>query len=340
MSGGGTKTTQQQQSTSSNTLDPQYKSLLMGNYATAQNNAGTLSQPYTGQLTAGFTPTQLQAQGVLSGVATDPRYAANNNQAISGTQGVLNNPVNGQITANPVNASTIANTDLSPYLNPYTNDVINTTIADQERARQIAQVADAQKATAAGAFGGSRSGVMAAGTNDAYDRNTASLLAGLNQANYANAQGLAGQDVNTKNNMGQFNAGQNLTAQQNTVANNLAANNQTLSAAGQLAGLNNNSLALATQQGGLLGSVGDIQQQQNQAELSNAYNNWLTGKQLTLQQQNLLNSALGLIPVQQTVNSSGSGTTTQKQSLGFGDILSGVGGLLGGVGALGSGGLI
>ena len=66
---------------------------------------------------------------------------------------------------------------------------------------------------------------------------------------------------------------------------------------------------MAAQQAGILGAVGDMQQQQQQAELSAAYQNWLTGKQLTLEQQNLLNAALGMIPVQETINSNGTTTT-------------------------------
>ena len=46
----------------------------------------------------------------------------------------------------------------------------------------MAQVADSQAATAAGAFGGSRSGVSAALTNQLYDQDDQSNIAGLNQA--------------------------------------------------------------------------------------------------------------------------------------------------------------
>lgn len=303
------------QNTSTNTINPQQFGMLQGNYQTAQGNAAKLNTPYSGQLTAGFTPTQTQAQGILSGVATDPTYGAVNNQAVAGTQGILGN------TVAPVNTATIAGADLSPYLNPYTQNVINTTIADQERARQIANVNNDQQASAAGAFGGSRSGVLNSLTNDAYDRNTGSLLAGLNRDNYNNAMDLAGQDVASQNNMGQFNA--NLGLQNNT---------QQLGAAGQLADLNNNGLSLATQQGGLLGAVGDAQQQQHQTELTNAYNAYLQGQQMTVAQQNLLNSALGMIPIQQTVNSSG--TNTQTQTPGLTDYISAGGSLLSGIGAL------
>ncbi len=310
MSGGSKKENTQSQGMVTNTTNPQLMGLLTSNYGTAKTNADILGAPYAGQLTAGFTPAQAQAQGILSGVATDPTYAANNNQAIAGTQGILNNPVD---------TATIAGSDLSPYMNPFTQDVINSTIADQERARQMAQVANAQKATAAGAFGGSRSAVLDSLTNGEYDRNTGSLLAGLNQANFNQAQNAAATDAASRNAMGQFNA------------------NTGLAAANQLASLNNNGLGLATQQAGILGAVGDAQQQQQQQDLDRIYQNWLTGKQLTVQEQNLLNSALGLIPNQQTVSSTGSSNSTTQEDGGLTGILGGLGSLGMGLGKAGLG---
>lgn len=251
----GGSTTQKQQSTSSNTIDPQSMALLQGNYNTAKTNAASLT-PYTGQLTAGFTPTQIQAQGQTAGIATagDPLSGAN----------------------------------IQKYENPYTNDVINTTIADQERSRLIANQANDRAATASHAFGGSRSGVINAETNAGYDRNTGGLLAGLNASNYSQAQGAA------------------QTSFQDQIA-----------------------------QAGLLQSVGDSQQAQQQKQFDDAYNAYTQGQQLTLQQQNILNSALGMFPVQQTTNSSG--TTKTSSSPGIGSILGGIGSLAMGLGTMGVG---
>lgn len=308
MSGGTKKETTN--NVTSNTLDPAYKQLLTDNYSAAQGRAGSLV-PYTGQLTAGFNPTQTQAQGILSGVGTDPTYKANNDNAISAVTGVLGyQPQN-------VDASTIAGTDLSQYENPFTSSVIDRTIAQQERARQIAGVSDNAKATAAHAFGGSRSGVVSALTNEGYDRNTGDLIANLNSANFNQAQGAAATDAATRNQVGEFNA---------TNANTGAGIR--LNAAGQLVADNNAALGTAATQGGILGAVGDAQQAQSQNELDRAYQAYKDGQQLTLAQQQLLNSALGLIPNQQTVTSNG--TSTTKES-------GGLGGILGGALSLGTG---
>jgi hypothetical protein len=278
------KTQTQQQS--ANTIDPQQMAMYQANYKTAQGNAANLAQPYTGQLTAGFTPAQVQAQGILSGVATDPAYQQTANAATAGATGILN--------SNPLSAA-----DLQQYMNPYTSNVIDTTNQQIGQQRQIAQNQANQQATAAGAFGGSRSGVANALTNQYYDQDTAATDAQLNQANFTQAQNAS-----------------------------LAAKNLGLNAAATTANLNNNALGVATNQGGILSAVGDAQQQQQQTELSNAYQAWLMGKNLTLEQQNLLNSALGMIPVQQTVNSNGTSTTTSN---------GGLGGILGGLGSLAKG---
>lgn len=272
---------QQTQQTQTNTLDPQLKGLLMDNYATAQNKAASLT-PYTGQLTAGFTPAQTQAQGILSSVGTNPLYGQTANNATAGAQGILN--------SNPLSAQ-----DLQTYMNPFQNDVINASINENERARQIAQNQMNAQNAAGGAFGGSRSGVANALTNEAYDRNNQSNIASLNSTNYTQAQNAS-----------------------------LAAKNLGLNAATTTANLNNNALGVAAQQGGILGAVGDAQQQQQQAELTNAYNAYSQGQQLTIAQQQLLDQALGLMPQNQgTTTASGSSTTSNNP--GLGGILASVG---------------
>ena len=344
---GSTKTTQQQtqNASSSNAIDPAQLAMLTANYRGAQDRAGSLT-PYTGQTVAGFNPAQLQAQGVLTGIGNDSRGQSAISDALGAAQGVLGNPVNPMVSATPVSsapvaAGMLAGTDLSPYLNPYTGDVINASIAQNEQARQMAQVADAQAATAAGAFGGSRSGVSAALTNQLYDQNDQSNIAGLNSRNFTQAQDAATGDLTRRLsadqgnqssglNAAEFNAGQGLTAEQDSFNNALASAGLTLNAAGQIVALNQAGLQDATARAGLLSSVGDAQHNQDQAALTAAYNNYLQGQQLTVQQQQLLNSALGIIPLQQTTTSSGSGngTTDAVKSPGLTDILSAVGSLV------------
>ena len=238
--GGSTKT----QGSSSNQIDPSQFAQYQKNYQAAQGNAGILN-PITGQPVTPGTPG-----------ANAPLGSAQLTQATNATSGILGS-----------SPGSLATTDLSPYMNPYTTDVVNQTINQNERARQIAQTNDSQQATAAGAFGGSRSGILGAQTNEAFDRNTGAQIASLNQANYSQAQNAAQQDIQTK----------------------LANGTLQLNAAGQL----------VDESGQVIAHAGQI--------------------------QGILNSGLGMMPVQQTVS------TTGKQSTN-----PGLAGILGSVGSIAS----
>lgn len=309
---------------SSNTVNPYQMQQYQDNYTGAQSAAASL-KPYTGQVTAGFNDNQISAQGLLSNIASDPRYAAVNRQAIDTTQGLLAANPNTQVNAQPYNAAQIAGTDLSPYMNPFQSQVIDASIAQNQHARDIQGVQDNAAATAAHAFGGSRQGVLQANTNAAYDRNNQQNIAGLNSANFLQAQNAAGVDVGARNASSQFNSGQNLNAQQLSISNALAQAGYKLNAAGQLVALNQADLQRGTQQAGILSAVGDAQQQQQQTELGNAFNLYQSNNQLTLAQQQLLNQALGIIPLEQTNTSDG--TTTTKSNPGAMGILGGIAGL-------------
>jgi hypothetical protein len=77
------------------------------------------------------------------------------------------------------------------YMNPYQQDVIDASMADLNRQRQMQQMRDLNSATAAKAFGGSRQGVAQALTNEAYDRTAANTLANLRSQGFSQAQNLA-----------------------------------------------------------------------------------------------------------------------------------------------------
>jgi hypothetical protein len=76
------------------------------------------------------------------------------------------------------------------YMNPYENQVVQNTLADIERARQGQISAEGARATAAGAFGGTRQGVTRALVDEASLRNAGNLAAQLRQSGFAQAQNL------------------------------------------------------------------------------------------------------------------------------------------------------
>ena len=90
---------------------------------------------------------------------------------------------------------TIAGTDLSAYTNPYESQVVNQSLQDLERSRQMQANQLGAQASQAGAFGGSRQAIMESELSRNYLDQAARTASGLRQAGFQNAQQLAGQDI-------------------------------------------------------------------------------------------------------------------------------------------------
>jgi len=78
------------------------------------------------------------------------------------------------------------------FMSPYQQDVINTTLSEYDRQRQIAQQGIASQAIQQGAFGGGREGVQRAEFDAQSLQNRAALQAQLLQQGYGQAQQAAG----------------------------------------------------------------------------------------------------------------------------------------------------
>lgn len=92
-------------------------------------------------------------------------------------------------------APTLAKTNLSQYQNPYTSEVIDRTVGDMNRTRQMVNNDIGAQATAAGAFGGSRHGLVEAENNRNFADRTANVSAGLRDQGYRTALGAAQFDI-------------------------------------------------------------------------------------------------------------------------------------------------
>ena len=219
--------------------------------------------------------------------------------AISGVGG-LTSFTPSTVTAGTVTAPTLPDVDISQYYNPYETQVVNTALEDLERQRQVQAQADAARASAAGAFGGSRAGVAQALTNEAFARQGGQLAANLRQQGFAGAQQLAQQDLNRQMQGMLANQQQTLRAD---LANQTAGlqgaqfqlgANQALAGLGQTAyglgtGLENQLMADAT-------AAQNLQQQLYGLEQGQFENYFGT----PLQTLNLVGSILGQAPGVQT----------------------------------------
>ena len=90
---------------------------------------------------------------------------------------------------------TIAETDLSAYMNPYESQVVGQSLQDLERSRQMQANQLAAQATGAGAFGGSRQAIMESELGRNYLDQAARTASQLRLGGFQNAQQMAGQDI-------------------------------------------------------------------------------------------------------------------------------------------------
>ena len=265
--------------TSSTAVDPQLMAIYKDVYNTGKTIANQPYLPYTGPRVAGFNPDQLTGFDATrnmfgQSMGYDPRSALNNLAGMS--------------------APSILDRDIGAYQNPYTQQVVDTTLADLDRSRQMTLNRNADSAIGANAFGGSRQGIVEAETNRAFADQAARTAAGLRQGGFDRATSLAGQDIGREINNRGFQAG-----------------------------LFGNQLADQYNNLGLLSGMGGQQQQFQQQALNQAYGQYTDAMGYGQKQLGLLSQAAGLIPQQSTT------TQTGQQKTGMGDVLGTAAQLLG-----------
>jgi hypothetical protein len=216
---------------------------------------------------------------------------------------------------------------VNAQLNPYTQNVIDTTNSDLQRQNQIANTNNDASATQVGAYGGTRNAVQDALTNEGYARAMATNTANLNQANYTNAQQQALAQQQLQQSAQTSNQGAGLTAAMTgaQIANqsagifsgNAGIANQSGSVANQSAGVQNQSAGvlglLGTQQQGVatqgynnLLNAGNVQQQQQQNVDNVGINQYQTAQNWPLRQLSILEGAINQTPYATSTTQQGS----------------------------------
>ena len=289
MSGGGTtQSTQQQQTTQ---LPPWVNDAAQQNYAYAQNVAQQPLQQYQGQMVADVGPQMQQAWNTAASGANAGQDQYDASQA--GYLGVM-----GQTPQN-VTAGQLSSTNLAPYMNPYTQNVIDKTLPVMQQNLALSQNQNQNQANSANAFGGSRQAIQQGVTQAQGAQGMAQMAAQLNQANFGQAQTAAQQDIAT-NLQGQL---ANQSAQQNQAGLNLQA-------AGGLAGLGNAAQANQIKNFGEQVTAGSLQQQQAQNQINAQMQKFQQAWAYPGQQLGVLQSALGMTPYGQSQTGTGQ-TQTQ-----------------------------
>lgn len=277
-------------SSSQNSLSPQSQQMYNTVANPAIADATQAYVPYSGELYPSLTAQQQQAgQMAENNVGAGSAATQQGVSTAAGTSG---------FAPSQVQAGILGNTNLSPYLDPYTQNVVNTTnqAIDQQRQQDIN--GNAGQATAAGAFGGSREGVADALTNKYYGQVAAQTDAGLESQGYTNAQQAALADIN--NNLGAQEANQTAGIQGAQIQNN---------AAGILGQLGLQQQTMGANDANLVNAYGS-QSQQTQAALDAAQQAlYQYGQQFPLQQAQSLTGILGATPY--TTNNQSKGSATQ-----------------------------
>jgi hypothetical protein len=290
--GGGSdqqSTTQSQQVTQ---LPPWINTAAQQNYGFAQNVAAQPLQQYQGQEVAGVGPQMQQAWNTAAsgGAAGADQYAGSQ----AAYQGVL-----GQ-QPQQVTPGQLSSTNLSPYMNPYTQSVINQTLPIMQQNLALQQNQNQDQAAASNAYGGSRQAIQQGVTQAQGAMGMGQMAAQLNQANFGQAQGAAAQDINT-NLQGQL---ANQAVQQNQGALNLGA-------AGGLANLGQQAQLSQTRNFGEQVTAGSLEQQQAQNQINANIANFQQAWQYPYMQLGTLQSALGMTPYG---NATQGQSTTQTQT--------------------------
>lgn len=306
-------------STTTTTTDPAQMAIYQDLYNKSKSIASQPFVPYTGARVAGFNPDQLQSFDATRNIfgqsmGFDPRQKLNT-LANSGRPTVA--PITG--TAQDINRGDIRDvtprslldTDIGAYQNPFQSQVIDNTLGDLNRARQLQIQSDQDAAIGRGAFGGSRSALLEAETNRNFAEEAARTAGNLRAQGFDTAASLAGQDIDRQFTGDRFmsdidrqiamtNAGY---GNQFGLAN-LDAQNRAAFMRPELemqnrrfrAGLLGDQLSDQYKSLGMLSGIGSQQQQLQQRGMDAAYNEFLRAIGYGPQQLGLLAQGVSALP--------------------------------------------
>jgi hypothetical protein len=293
----GGSTTTQQAATQSNVNEvPQWvQNAGQQNYGLAQTVANQPLQQYQGQMVADVAPQTQQGWNLAANSGNVGQDAQQGAQA-----GYLNTM--GQ-TPGAINPAQISNTNLNPYMNPYTQSVINSTLPIMQQNLGLQQNANQDQAAASGAYGGSRQGVQQGVTQAQGALGMGQMAAQLNQANFGQAQTAAQSDVGAQN-----------TAMAQNQQAGLSQEGLVNQAASGLGTLGTQQMQNNVANFGMLTAAGGQEQQQAQNDINAQMAKQQQAFTYPQQQLGMMESSLGMTPYDTASAGSSNSTTTQTQS--------------------------
>jgi hypothetical protein len=182
----------------------------------------------------------------------------------------------------------------------------------------------------AGAFGGDRSALVEAETNRAYGDQAARTAAQLRSQGFDRAAGLAQSDAGRALQAGGMNQAAGLTGQMANQNAYFTGRNQQLQGAGLLSQFGGDIYNRTSGVGQTLSGLGDRQQNQAQAEMSDDVNRWMEERGYDWEQIQRMQGLLGGMPYGQTQTMTGPGGNRAAGALGGAASGAGTGYMIGG----------
>lgn len=281
------------------------------NYAFAEQIANKPYNPYDGKTVAGVSQGTKDSWDMFYntlGVGDKQRNEASDIFSRVGSS-----------TAPTVTPKNLTDINLDDYLNPYIDNVESKALGALDRQRVQSLMQNADKAVSAGAFGGSRSGIVDGITNAQSALAAGDMSAQLRKQGFDTAVANATGDIN-----------RDFAGQQTNATNWLQNMAQQLQAGSGLlsAGQGMSDQRLKDIAG--LGQIGQQQQMQEQRELDDAKGKWDAKENYDLERLNVLLSSLGMSPYGKTENTvkqsqgGSSGTDFAQMGLGIFSLLLGL----------------
>jgi len=201
-------------------IDPAQQAMYEDLYRRSQGIAAQPFVPYTGKRVAGFSPDQLRAfqatRGMfeagqqydpLTGLQQLTQAPTPTIQPVTGFQAPTIQGLQGPQAAQIGGVSTpqfrgLLDADIGAYQSPYTQQVIEQSMADIQRQADISRGQAQSQAIRAGAFGGSRSALLESESQRPYIEQMARTAAGLRESGFQQAQQAALSDLARQQQLG------------------------------------------------------------------------------------------------------------------------------------------
>ena len=257
-------------------------------------------QTYDANRIAGFSPLQQQSITGAQNMGTAPQLdTASGIAGLAGSKAMGIGYTPGQFNAPQVGTQDYTGSNVSQYMNPYMQNVVDIQQREAQRQGDIASTQRAGQAVRSGAFGGSRAGVMDAEAARNLALQKGDIQAQGQNAAFQNAQ----QQFNTQ--QGRDLQAQMANQQQNMTAQQLGEQSRQygagygmqglqtgLQAAGQLGQLGGQQFAQGMDINKLQNAYGAQQQQLEQQGLSQSYQDFLNQQNYPYKQLGFMSDIL------------------------------------------------